>query len=181
LLRRRAGERALTIWCGACSSGQEPYSVAMLLQAYFPPLENWAIRVIASDLSGEMVERGRSGCYSRMEVNRGVTPALLSRFFQKEGDSWRVKESLRRMVEFHALNLIDSWPALPPLDLVLLRNVLIYFDAETKKQILGKVRRLLRPDGYLFLGGAETTFNLDGAFERVQFGRAGCYRQRADE
>lgn len=103
---------------------------------------------------------------------------LLVKYFQKQGADWQLKDEVRRAVEFSVVNLIEAWPPLPQLDVVLLRNVLIYFDVATKKQILGRIRRLLRPDGYLFLGGAETTLNLDDAFERLPFDRAGCYRLR---
>ena len=125
-----------------------------------------------------MLDRARQGCYSQMEVNRGLTPALRDRYFQRVGTDWQIKDELDRLVEFSRINLIDAWPPLPPLDVVLLRNVLIYFDVATKKQILANLRRVLRPDGYLFLGGAETTLTLDDAFERVQLERMSCYRLR---
>ncbi len=182
LLRRRAAERCLNVWCGACSSGQEPYSVALLLREHFGFLagaSGWSVRLIATDVSGDMLERARQGRYTRMEVNRGLPARLLVRYFEQDGPDWRLREDVRRSVEFRRLNLAEPWPPLPTLDVVLLRNVLIYFDVPTKKAILGKVRRLLRPDGYLFLGGAETTLNLDDAFVRVPLDRAGCYRLAA--
>ncbi|HVS36712.1 MAG TPA: protein-glutamate O-methyltransferase CheR [Gemmataceae bacterium] len=176
LMRARAAERRLNIWCAACSTGQEPYSVAMLIREHFPALTGWAVRILAADLSPDSLERARQGRYSQMEINRGLPARLLVKYFQKHGAEWRIKDEVRRMVEFRRANLIDPWPALPPQDVILLRNVLIYFDEATKKAILGKVRRLLRPDGRLFLGAAETTFNLDDGFERVQAGRTACYR-----
>jgi chemotaxis protein methyltransferase CheR len=100
------------------------------------------------------------------------------KYFQRRGIEWQIKEELRRMVEFRQMNLVDAWRALPEMDLIFMRNVLIYFDVLTKKAILAKVHRLLRPDGYLFLGAAETTLNLDDRFERLQFDKAGCYRLR---
>ena len=178
LLQRRAQERQLFIWCGAASSGQEPYSLAMLLREHFPTLATWNVRMLATDLSLDVLQRARRGLYSQVEVNRGLPARLLVKFFVKQGLEWQLNDDVRGMVEYRPLNLIESWPAMPSPDIAVLRNVLIYFDVETKKVILGKIRRLLRPDGYLFLGGAETTMNLDDAFERVPFDRSGCYRLR---
>lgn len=179
LLTKRAHERRLHIWCAASSSGQEPYSVAMLLREYFPTLASWTIRFIASDISTEMLARSREGRYSQLEVNRGLPATLLAKYFQRQGTEWQIKEELRQMIEFQQVNLAKTWPSLPPMDIILMRNVMIYFDVATRKAILNKIYRLLRPDGYLFLGGAETTMNLDDAFERVEFDRSGCYRLRS--
>jgi len=176
LLRNRSTTHALNIWCGACSSGQEPYSVALLLREHFPELRSWTVRILASDLSAEMLERAQRGRYTQMEVNRGLPARLLVKHFHKVGNDWQISDELRGMVEFSRFNLLDAWPAFPPIDICYVRNVLIYFDVESKKQILAKVRRILRLDGHLFLGGAETTLHLDDAFERVQFDLAGCYR-----
>jgi chemotaxis protein methyltransferase CheR len=178
LLTKRASERKLNLWCAASSSGQEPYTVAMLLREYFPALASWTIRFVASDISTEMLVRSREGRYSQLEVNRGLPATLIVKYFQKQGTGWQVKEDLRRMIEFQQVNLAEAWPSWPPMDIVLMRNVMIYFDVSTKKAILSKIRRLLRPDGYLFLGGAETTMNLDDAFERAEFDKSGCYRLR---
>ena len=114
-----------------------------------------------------MLARARAGRYSQIEVNRGLPAALLVKYFRQHGATWELNEDVRRMVEFRELNLARPWPPLPRMDLVFLRNVMIYFDVETKKAILGRVARLLRPDGYLLLGGAETTLNLDDSFRRV--------------
>jgi chemotaxis protein methyltransferase CheR len=181
VLAARAGERALNIWCGASSSGQEPYSIAMVLRESQAALAGWAVRVFASDLSREMLERTREGRYSQLEVNRGLPAPMLVKWFEKQGTVWQVKPELRAMLELHEMNLAANWPAFPPLDIVFMRNVLIYFDIATKQLILGKVRRLLRPDGWLFLGGAETTLNLDDGFERVMIDKATGYRLRARE
>ncbi len=178
LLVRRASQRQLNVWCGASSSGQEPYSLAMLIREHFPQLNTWNLSIVATDLSQEMLDRARSGVYSQIEVNRGLPIALLVKYFQKRGADWQLSADVRRMVEFRQLNLLNPLPPMPAPDIVMLRNVLIYFDVETKKAILGKVRRALRPDGYLFLGGAETVMNLDDGFERVPFDRSGCYRLR---
>jgi chemotaxis protein methyltransferase CheR len=176
LIERRRAARALSIWCGACSSGQEPYSLAMLLREHFPELDGWSVRIVSTDISPTMLERTRQGRYSQLEVNRGLPAPLLVKHFTRDGMHWQVSEDLRRMVSAQYMNLAERWPVMPPFDLVLLRNVLIYFDVPTKQEILGKVRRQLRPDGLLLLGGAETTMNLDVNFERVPVGRSTWYR-----
>ena len=176
LIEKRAATKSLNIWCGACSSGQEPYTISILLQDQFPQLATWNIRIIASDISREMLARAESGTFSQLEINRGLPAPLLIKYFQKHGTEWQVKEPLQQRLEFCQLNLAGVWPVLPAADIVFLRNVLIYFNIETKRTILGKIRKILRPDGYLFLGSAETTINLDETFERVQLDKAGCYR-----
>lgn len=179
LLHKRQAQRKLNIWCAACASGQEPYSIAMLLRESFPTLLNWTIRLMASDISSEMIARARKGRYSQLEVMRGLPNTLLLRYFQNSGKEWQIQDSIRRMVEVSQINLVtDSLPLPSNMDIIFLRNVLIYFDVETKKAVLEKVRRVLCPDGYLFLGGGETTLNLDASFEQVQFGKAVCYKLR---
>jgi len=173
---RRAAERRLRIWSAACSTGQEPYTIAMLLRENFATLARWRIEILATDLSSVVLAKARDGRFGPIEVNRGLPLELRSKFFTQSGLDWKIKDEIRRMVDFQELNLAAPWPPLEPFDVVLLRNVLIYFDSETKKSILGRVRRVLRPDGYLFLGAAETTMNLDDGFERVQIGNAGGYR-----
>jgi chemotaxis protein methyltransferase CheR len=176
LITKRATGRTLNLWCGAASSGQEPYTVALVLREHFPALAQWNVRFMATDLSHKMLVRAQAGKYSQLEVNRGLPAPLLVKHFTKHGLEWHVKDDLRKMIEFRQLNLIDAWPVMPAMDIVFLRNVLIYFNVDTKKMILGKIRQLLQPDGYLFLGGAETTMGLDDAFERVQIEKASCYR-----
>jgi chemotaxis protein methyltransferase CheR len=178
LVRRRAQARRLNIWSAACSSGQEPYSVALLLRHHFPALSGWDVRLLASDLSTAILERARKGRYSELEVSRGLAPELRQAYFHKQGDGWQIRDDVCRMVEFRRINLGGVWPELPPVDLVLLRNVLIYFDMPTRRQVLGRVRRVLRPDGYLLLGGAETTHNLHDEFIPVSFGQTSVFRPR---
>ncbi len=179
LIARRADVRTLNIWCGAASSGQEPYSIMMVIRHHFPELESWKIRLIASDLSTDMLKRTRSGRYTQLEINRGLPAPLLVRFFEKETITWRVRPNLRDAVEVQEINLAGRWPALPEMDIIFMRNVLIYFDVSTKKLILDRVQRLIRPDGYLFLGGAETTLNLNDQFRRVAMALTGCYQLRS--
>ena len=178
LIRLRAGERKLTIWSCACSSGQEPYSVGMLLREHFTALAAWDVRVVATDISTEMLARSRAGRYSQLEVNRGLPIGYLTKYFDKVGLDWQIRDELRKMIEFRELNLAGSWSALPQADLIMLRNVLIYFDIQTKRQILGKVRKLLRPGGFLILGTAESTMNLDDGFELVRSDGTAYYRLR---
>jgi chemotaxis protein methyltransferase CheR len=176
LMRRRQSERCLNIWCGASSTGQEPYSVALLLMEHFPELANWKVKLLASDLSREALARARVGRYNQVEVNRGLPATLLVKYFQQDGQDWQLDARVRKLVEFQEINLARPWPPLARMDLVLLRNVMIYFDVDVKKTILGKLTRQLRPDGYLCLGGAETTINLDDSFRRVEPLKAGLYQ-----
>jgi chemotaxis protein methyltransferase CheR len=176
VMKERGGQRQLNIWCAACSSGQEPYTVAMTILDAFPQLSTWSVKLLGTDLSGEMVAKSRAGKYGQIEVNRGLPAPLLLKYFEKKGMEWHVKPEVQRFTEFRELNLIEPWGTLPMMDVVFLRNVLIYFDVDTKRAILNNVRKVLHPWGYLFLGGAETTINLGDTFERVQFDKAGCYR-----
>lgn len=179
LIQKRRPERQLNLWCGAASSGQECYSVLMTIAENFPEVFQWNFNFVATDLSQEVLTQAKSGVYTQLEVNRGMPAPLLVKYFKKQEDRWQVSEALRAKVHFKELNLVTDWPFMPMLDIVFLRNVLIYFDIETKKGILAKIRRLLRPGGYLFLGGAETTLNLDDSFERVVLEKATCYRVAA--
>jgi len=176
LIERRAALRQLNIWCAAASSGQEPYTILMTLRETFPELSTWRVNFLATDISQEVLERCREGCYSQLEVNRGMPAPLLVKYFQKIGTEWQIKEELRRMIDFRQMNLAQAWPVLPSMDVIFMRNVLIYFDAQTKKDILARVRRILKPDGYFFLGGAETTLNIDDSFKRVQVDKTAYYQ-----
>lgn len=177
LIKKREKERTLNIWSNACSSGQEVYSIAMLLREHFPVLQSWKVRLIASDLSTAILRKAQEGNFNQTEVNRGLPMPLLLKYFTKSGLNWQIKEEVRNGVEFKEVNLIESWPqTLPVMDIIFLRNVLIYFDPPTKTNILNKAAKQLRPDGYLFLGGAETTMNLDVKLNREPVGKATCYR-----
>lgn len=179
LIQKRASQRTLTFWNAACSSGQEPYSLAMMLRDRFPQIvDTWNVRIIATDLSAEMLGRSAAGRYTQLEVNRGLPAPLLIKHFKRDGQYWQINENVREMVEFRAMNLVDQWPFIPQVDVLFMRNVLIYFDLPTKQQILNKLRGVLRPDGYLMLGTAETTLNVDERFERVAVDRATAYRPR---
>jgi len=175
MVSRRVADKSISVWCAASSSGQEPYSIAMLLREHFGFLGTWRVDLIASDISREMLARTRQGRYSQLEVNRGLPASYLVKYFRKEGTEWQVRDDLRQMLSLREINLAEPWPLLPPLDIIFMRNVLIYFSVDSKKEILARVRKSLKPDGYLFLGGAETTLNLDDSFEAVP-GVSTCYR-----
>ena len=176
LIKKRQGQRSLNIWCAASSSGQEPYSIAILLKEHFPQLSSWTISLIASDISHKMLDKARQGNYSQHEMSRGLSPYLREKYFRLQGNEWQLNSEIRQMIAFRQFNLIESWSPMPLMDIIFLRNVLIYFDVEMKQSILAKVRKLLKPDGYLFLGGGETTINLDRAFKTVRFNKAICYQ-----
>jgi chemotaxis protein methyltransferase CheR len=175
LLSARGPSERLQIWSAACSSGQEPYSIAILLEDALPNAGQ-RVSITATDISREMVERTRVGRFSQLEVNRGLPAPMLVRHFTRVGAEWEVAPTLRRMVSAGQCNLAAPLPRMGPFDVVYLRNVLIYFDLSTKQAILRGVRELLRPDGWLFLGAAETTLGVDDSWERVVIGRSSAYR-----
>ena len=179
MLLDRATLKRLNIWCGASSTGQEPYSLALIVKECGLGLAGWTTKLLATDLSGEIIARARAGVFSQLEVNRGLPVTMLVKYFEKVGLDWRLKEDIRRMVEFRCLNLIEAWPPLADLDVVFLRNVLIYFDVPTKKTIFEKLARAVRPGGFLFLGGVETTLNLSNDFKQVAFGKTTVYQRNA--
>jgi chemotaxis protein methyltransferase CheR len=178
LIARKASKKSLSIWCGASSSGQEPYSIMMTIMEHFPELQNWQIRFLATDISETMLKKCREGIYSQLEVDRGLSISLLRKYFSKNETSWQIDEAIRRKIDFRELNLVGPWTLFPRVDMVVLRNVLIYFDGNTKKRILRKIRHILDPQGYLLLGGSETTINLDDHYERVAVNGISCYRIR---
>ena len=179
LIEARRTQKRLSIWYCASSTGQEPYSVSMLLREHFPELRGWDVRQFATDISPQVLARARAGRYNSLEVNRGLPVNYLLKYFSKVDNDWQLNDEILRMVRFEELNLVNVLPPMGPYDIVFLRNVMIYFDVPIKKQILSGVRRMLRPDGYLFLGAAETTLKLDDAFAREVNDRSGCYRLRS--
>jgi chemotaxis protein methyltransferase CheR len=175
LMRARAASRRVQIWSAACSSGQEPYSLVMHLRERLPQLRDWHTQVVATDISPSCLDQARRGAYRQLEVNRGLPAPYLLKYFTRNGLDYTIKDDIRQAIDFRTLNLVGNWPIDIKPDLLLMRNVLIYFDQPTKAAILGKVRQVLAPDGYLVLGAAETTLNVDAAFERVT---QGIYRLR---
>lgn len=155
LVQARRADRKLSIWCAASSSGQEPYSILMLLRERFPETTGWDLTFVASDLSQEMLDRTREGLYSEFEVRRGLEPARLQRWFTQEGRMWRVRSELRDLLDLRRIHLGRPLPSMPRFDLVLMRNVLIYFDAEGKAATIRAARSVLASDGWLVLGTSE--------------------------
>lgn len=179
VLQAKAASRTLDIWCGASSSGQEPYSIAMTLREHFgAQLGGWKVRILATDISQEMLEKASKGAYSELEINRGLPAPLMVKYFQRVGLQWQIKPEIRDMVEFRKLNLVEPWSNMPRFDVVFLRNVLIYFDTDTKRKILAQVRRCMAPHATLFLGGAETVINFAEDLEIRRLGRTVVYRVR---
>lgn len=176
IIELKERERKIQIWSAASSSGQEPYSLAILIREHFPQLAAWQVNILATDLSQEMVEKTTKGEYSQLEVNRGLPAPLLAKYFSRKGVRWQVNDDVRKLLTCRTLNLLDNWVGVPTADVVFIRNVLIYFEPELKKTILGKIRKILRPGGYLFLGGAESTLNLDSHYKRLDIARSGCFQ-----
>jgi chemotaxis protein methyltransferase CheR len=164
LLERRAAARSLRIWSAACSTGQEPYSLAMTLKDHFPVLNGWKVEIVATDLSPSVLERAREGVYSTFEVQRGMPIQMLIKHFDQVGTNWKIKRELGQAITFRPLNLLEDFSSLGMFDIVLCRNVLIYFDQPTKTRILNAIARRIAPDGALLLGGAESVFGLCDAF-----------------
>ncbi len=171
LLRTRAAAKHIRIWCAAASTGQEPYSIAMLLDGK-PELAGWKIDIVATDISGEAIERAKAGIYSQFEVQRGLPIQLLMQYFEQVGGQWRIAAKLRERIQFQTANLLTDVSWLGKFDVVFCRNVLIYFDRETKLGALDRIHRVMAPDGYLILGAAETMVGLDGNFSMMPESRA---------
>jgi chemotaxis protein methyltransferase CheR len=182
LIAERRDERRLVVWSAACSSGQELYSLAMILRDEFAAaLADWDVRLIGSDLSSAMVARAREGLYTQLEVNRGLPAVCLLNHFEKQGLDWRLRAEITRRVEFRVLNLLETWTDLPAPDVVLLRNLLIYMTADVRRALLGRIRRFLRPGGILVLGAAESLLGQDEGYERLDFETCSVYRPASCE
>ncbi len=167
ILDARSERKELSIWCAASSSGQEPYSLAMALREQFPQLTTWKVKILATDISEDMVRRTRVAKYSQFEVNRGLPASLLLKYFERHGTQWQVKQELRNWVECRKMNLTGPWLTMPKFDVVFIRNVLIYFDQAGKQAILQKTARNMTADSVLFLGGGESLVGLDVPFTRA--------------
>ncbi|HYM17979.1 MAG TPA: protein-glutamate O-methyltransferase CheR [Micropepsaceae bacterium] len=166
LASAREDKRSLKIWCAACSTGEEPYSLAMTADGS-ARFDSWAIEILATDVSLLAIERASAGVYSQYEVMRGLPIRMLGKYFVKEHDDWRVVRAIRDRIRFRVFNLLDSFDALGKFDIIFCRNVLIYFDQATKAQVLARLSRALAPDGYLVLGEAETVLGLVKSFAPV--------------
>lgn len=179
LIAARARERRIRIWCTAASTGQEPYSLAMLLKGFSRELAGVRVEILATDLSSDVLERAKAGVYSQFEVQRGLPIQQLVKFFGQVGDSWQIAPELRAMVQFRSLNLLNDFSPLGSFDIVFCRNVLIYFDQATKTGVLNRIARQMPDDGFLILGAAETVVGLTDAFKPV-IDRRGLYAPNAE-
>lgn len=174
LLERRAAQRKLRIWSAAASSGQEAYSLAIILKEQAAKLAGWRVEILGTDISPSMIERAKQGHFSQFEVQRGLPITMLVKYFDQKGDQWQVKQELRNMVQFRTFNLLDNLSSLGQFDVVFCRNVLIYFDQETKARVLSAIRKQMPDDGVLYLGGAETVLGLCDQFKALP-GERGLY------
>lgn len=163
LLQARQDSRKIRIWCAACSSGQEPYSLAMLLDEEAHRLAGWSVEILATDLSRSVVNTARQGIYTQFEVQRGLPISQLLRYFRQEGERWRINEHLQSRIRFTEFNLLSDYAPLGRFDVIFCRNVLIYFDVPTKKEVLDRMAKALAPDGFFIMGAAETVIGLTEA------------------
>jgi chemotaxis protein methyltransferase CheR len=165
MLQARAGRRSLRIWCAASSTGQEPYSIAMCLKELGAALTGWRVEIIATDLSQGVLEKSRAGLFSQFEVQRGLPIQLLVKHFTQTGELWQLNADIRAMVQFRQLNLLQDFSNLGVFDIIFCRNVLIYFDQNTKTNVFCRLAKVIEPDGFLMLGAAETVVGLTEAFK----------------
>jgi chemotaxis protein methyltransferase CheR len=173
----RSAQRKLRIWCAAASTGQEPYSIRMIIDDHFPSLRDWSIEIAATDISQSMLDRASTGIYTHFEVQRGLPIQLLVKHFDQVANGWQIKEPLRRSISWRKLNLLDDFGHLGHFDIVFCRNVLIYFDTATKRSILSRISRVLHRDGYLLLGAAETVLGICDEFTRDRSCSAAVYQR----
>ncbi len=164
ILKTRASTRRMRIWCAAASTGQEPYSIAILLKQAAAQLPGWKIEIVGTDISTDVLEKAKAGLYTQFEVQRGLPIQLLLKFFKQDGDQWRISQEVRDMVQYRRHNLLDDFSSLGTFDAVFCRNVLIYFDAKTKQDVLTRISRAMAKDGHLLLGAAETVVGFTNLF-----------------
>src|ERR1700726_1364064 len=175
ILQARAGRKSIRIWCAAGSTGQEPYSLAMCLKEMSGALSAWRVEIIATDLSQEVLEKSKAGIYSQFEVQRGLPIQLLVKYFKQTGEFWQINADLRAMVQHRQLNLLHDFSQLGLFDVIFCRNVLIYFDQDTKIKIFNRLAKVTEPDGFLVLGAAETVVGLTDVF-KPSAEKRGLYR-----
>ena len=172
--KARTGQKRLRIWCAAASTGQEPYSLAILLREQWHKWKDWRVEIVGTDICTQVLEKAKAGSYSQFEVQRGLPIQLLIKYFTQEGDIWRLNNDIRNMVTYRPFNLLDNFAGLGSFDVIYCRNVLIYFDQPTKSAVLDRMARVLAKDGTLFLGAAETVLGITDAFRPVR-GQRGMY------
>ncbi len=174
LIAARAATKSLRIWCAAASTGQEPYTLALILREEAARLAGWKLSIIGTDISRDVLRRATAGIYSQFEVQRGLPIQFLVKHFTQAQGGWQISESVRALVEYRYLNLLENFVTLGQFDIIFCRNVLIYFDPPTKQQVLERMSRILAPDGQLYLGGAETVVGITDSFQPVA-GQRGSY------
>lgn len=167
MAKARQSKRRLRIWSAAASTGQEPYSLAIKIKELEPLLAGWNVEIFGTDISGDVLEKARSGLYSQFEVQRGMPIQQLVKYFQQAGSMWQIDSGLRAMVRYEQFNLLNDFARFGTFDIVFCRNVLIYFDGETKRDVLTRIARQMAPDGYLVLGAAETVIGITDVFKTV--------------
>ncbi len=178
MLEKRRTNKKIRIWCAAASTGQEPYSLAMILKENWHKWQSWNIEIIATDISAQVLDKAKRGHYSQFEVQRGLPIQMLIKYFKQDGEVWKISDEIRRMVNYREFNLLDNFASLGQCDILFCRNVLIYFDQPTKSDVLGRMSQLLAADGALFLGSAETVLGITDKFRPVR-SRRGLYVQSA--
>ena len=164
LIRARAARRAIRIWCAASSTGQEPYSIAMILKET-PGLSGWRTEIVATDLSQAVLEKSKAGVFSQFEVQRGLPIQMLVKYFKQNGEIWQLNPDIRAMVQHRQLNLLHDFSHLGTFDVIFCRNVMIYFDQDTKAAIFERMSRMIEPDGVLVLGAAESVVGITDTFK----------------
>jgi len=174
LRQRRSGSKRIRIWCAACSNGQEPYSIALMLHEQMQHWRDWTIEILGTDIARNVLEKARQGTYTQFEVQRGLPIKMLMTYFTQDGDSWQIAPEIREMVTFKEANLLEDFSHLGSFDVIFCRNVLIYFDHETKVNVLERLRQAMPSDGTLFLGAAETVLGVSDRFRPVR-GQRGMY------
>jgi chemotaxis protein methyltransferase CheR len=178
VLQARASRRSLRIWCAAASTGQEPYSIAMCLKELGASLAGWRVEIVGTDLSQEVLEKSKAGLYSQFEVQRGLPIQLLVKHFTQVGDMWQLNPDIRAMVQYRQLNLLHDFSSLGMFDIIFCRNVLIYFDQDTKAGIFERLAKVVEGDGFMVLGAAESVVGISDAFKPYPE-RRGLYRPNA--
>jgi chemotaxis protein methyltransferase CheR len=180
LQQTRAQKKVIRIWSAACSTGQEPYTLAMILSEDVAKYGDWKIEIVATDISKEALDRAKAGTYTQFEVQRGLPINMLVKYFKQNGDKWQIDQKLRNMIQFREFNLLQDPGTLGQFDVVFCRNVLIYFDQSTKSGVLDRIAKLLAADGVLYLGGAETVLGVSDKFAPLP-GQRGVYGVVADK
>jgi chemotaxis protein methyltransferase CheR len=176
---KRFRDCRLRIWCAGCSTGQEAYSIAMMLHRYCSQLLSWDVEILATDLSMEALDKGAEGKFDEVEVHRGVQPILIREYFRQNGPHYTINEDVGGLVRFDRMNLIEEWPELPQADIVFMRNVLRYLRPQARQQVLTRLKGVLKTDGYLFLGAQESATAIDSSYTMVPMGKTGYFQPSA--